>query len=149
MVMQELPVKVVKSVKSYDEGMSCHMAVSSTYGIDNNSPLKLTEALYKILGDRRACGAVVGALKVIDNHKDNFTSEEKQELTAKLIMRTYNELGDLSCSVLMHYQHKKEIERRISGATGIKHFKPCTILVGEVVNILEEVIEEHKTNMND
>jgi hypothetical protein len=142
--MSSLPQRVIDCLNLYQDGMSCHKAVTEIYHVDSSNSLKITDVLYKILGNRRTCGAIIGALKVIDNYDQSLSIEDKKEMTARLIMRCHNELGDLSCGVLTHYQHDVDFELELLDRTNIKYFKSCAILVAAVMNILEEIIAEHQ-----
>ena len=145
-----------RAVGLFKEGFNCSQSVfvafSDRFGIDEETAKKISAGLGGGLGRmREVCGAVSGAAMVIGSiasatdGKDSESKQKNYELVREFSERFTKRNGSIICRELLGLDVKMEKSAEPEKRTAEYYKKrPCVELVGDAIEILQDLIEENK-----
>ena len=145
-----------RAIGLFKEGFNCSQSVfvafSDRFGIDEETAKKISAGLGGGLGRmREVCGAVSGAAMVIGSiasatdGKDSESKQKNYELVREFSERFTKRNGSIICRELLGLDVKMEKSAEPEKRTAEYYKKrPCVELVGDAIEILQDLIEENK-----
>ena len=145
-----------RAIDLFKEGFNCSQSVfvafSDRFGIDEETAKKISAGLGGGLGRmREVCGAVSGAAMVIGSiasatdGKDSESKQKNYELVREFSERFTKRNGSIICRELLGLDVKMEKSAEPEKRTAEYYKKrPCVELVGDAIEILQDIIEENK-----
>ena len=145
-----------RAIGLFKEGFNCSQSVfvafSDRFGIDEETAKKISAGLGGGLGRmREVCGAVSGAAMVIGSiasatdGKDSESKQKNYELVREFSERFTKRNGSIICRELLGLDVKMERSAEPEKRTAEYYKKrPCVELVGDAIEILQDLIEENK-----
>lgn len=138
--------KSENAIVNFKEGLNCSQCVLSAFsedlGLDKDLALKLASGFGGGICQGEVCGAVTGAIMVLNLRYGNSTAEDR-EAKQKIyrVIRAYSEEfknvnGSIICSDLLELDLKKESNRSLARENGLFKAK-CPKYVENAINILE------------
>lgn len=140
--------KVEQAIGKFSRGVNCAQSVLLTYcnelNLDMDSLLKLGNGLENILCEDEVCGAVTGAIMVLDLKYGTYEMENKlpKEKVQQMIEIFSEKFKNMNCSMLCKDLIGCNLKQKgmIGYAREKGVFKDvCPKLIKDAINIIEEL----------
>ncbi|MFL0196207.1 C-GCAxxG-C-C family protein [Clostridium sp. WILCCON 0269] len=144
--------KSENAVVNFKEGLNCSQCVLSAFSHDlelnNKLALKIASGFGGGMCQGEVCGAVTGAIMVLNVKFGNSEAKDREskEKTYRMI-RLFSEKfisinNSIVCRNLLGIDLKEEDNRNIARERGLFKIK-CSKFIEDAINILENILSDH------